>query len=59
MNTNMAGVRWFLKHLYVGKIFEGVMLNRILQTTLLQIFCEIIFNSDVIAKCILDAGDNF
>ena len=43
----------------IAKIFEGELLNRILQTTLLQIFCKIIFNSQVIVKSNFDADDNF
>ena len=35
------------------------MLNRTLPTTLIQIFCKIIFNSKVIVKSIIDADDNF
>ena len=43
----------------VRTIFDGETLIRRLTTTLLQIFCIILFNSKVIAKSILDPDDNF
>ena len=50
---NLAGKRT------CRKIFEGEMLIRTLSTTLLQIFCKIILNSEVIVKSIIDPDDNF
>ena len=35
---------------YLGKIFEGEMVNRTLPTTLLEIFCKSIFNSKINVK---------
>ena len=43
----------------VGKIFEGEMLLRTLTRTLLEILCEIIFNSKVIVKSTEDPDENF
>ena len=42
----------------VWKIIEGEKSIRTLQTTFLWIFCEIILNSKVIVKSILDPGNN-
>ena len=42
----------------IRKIFDGEMLNKIIPTTLLQIFCETIINSKVIVKSIEDPDDN-
>ena len=38
----------------VRKVFDGEMLIRTLATTLLQIFCKIILNSNIIGKSIID-----
>ena len=43
----------------MGKIFEGEMLIRTLPTTLLQIYCKIIPNSDVIVKSVIAPDDTF
>ena len=43
----------------VEKIFEGEMLFRTSQTTLLQMFYKIFLNSKVIIKSIIDPDDNF
>ena len=40
-------------------IFEGEMYIGTLQTTLLQMFSEVIFNFEVIVKSTLDPDDNF
>ena len=42
----------------LGKIFEGEMLFKGLQTTLLQIFCKIILNFKVVIESII-GPDNF
>ena len=39
-------------------MFQGGMLIRTLPTTLLQIFCKIILNSQVIIKSIIDPDNN-
>ena len=39
-------------------MFEGEMLVRILPTTLLQLFCKIILNFQVIVKSILNPDNN-
>ena len=39
-------------------ILMGEMFIRRLSTTLLQIFCKIILNSEVIVKIIIDPDDN-
>ena len=41
------------------KIFEEEILMGTFPTTLLQIFCEIILNSHIIVKSVLDPDDNF
>ena len=41
-----------------GEIFEGETLVRTPPTTLLQIFCELILNSLVIVKSIIDPDGN-
>ena len=43
----------------IGKIFEGEMLIRTLPTTLLQIFCKRIPNSEDINKSVIVPDDNF
>ena len=40
-----------------GNIFEGEMLIITLPTTFFQLFCEIILNSEVIIKSIIDPGN--
>ena len=42
----------------VRKICDGEMLIRTLLTTLLQIFCKIMVDSEDIAKSIIDPDDN-
>ena len=41
-----------------GKIYGGETLIRTLSTTLFQIFCELILNSLVIVKSIIDPDGN-
>ena len=43
----------------VGKLFEREMLIRILPTTPLQIFCEIILNFQVIVKSVIVPDEKF
>ena len=42
-----------------GETSDGKIFIRTLTTTLLQIFCKIILNSEVIVKSILNPDDNF
>ena len=42
-----------------GKIFDGDILIILLLTTVLQMFCKIIFNFKVIVKSLKDPDDNF
>ena len=51
--------RYLLMQRMLRKIFEGEMLLRKLQTTLLHLFYKTIFESQVIAKSIMDPGNNF
>ena len=41
----------------IGKIFEGEMFFKTFPTLLLQIFCKITLNSNVIHKSIIDPED--
>ena len=49
---------YLAKVMSVRRIFEGEMLFKILSTTLLQIFCKIIFDPKVFIKSIIDPDDN-
>ena len=51
--------RYILMQRMIRNLFEREMLLRKLQTTLLQIFCKNIFESQVITKSIIDPDDTY
>ena len=58
LNTDDNSANFFVCALPVRKILGGRMPFRTLLTTLLQIFCENILNSQVIVKSMLNPDNN-
>ena len=61
LDKNLLGLgyRKQITFYFRPKIFQGEILIRTLPTSLFQIFCIIIFNSQVIVKNVIDPDDNF
>ena len=57
--SSLTIVDKFSSESLVWKMFEGEMLIITLSTTLLEIFCKIILNFQVIVKSFTDPKDNF